>query len=181
MKFTCLVAVVGLVGSAATADDIGVDFASMPAACKWHVEWSDGTRWEETFMGKTGDQFVVKTVLEDDPATLVRRSYYTMDGHILRSEFANGFWQTMEPHSCFTVLGKCEYRMKNAEGADWKIVSSVSKIGKNKYFSRSKAVGRREHWEETFVLGPFNLEMENRAGKDWTRINKLEGCGETTS
>lgn len=169
--------------SAAVAGDLGVDFGSMPTGCTWHTEWSDGARLIETYMGRVGKEFVVKTVREDDPNVLVRRAYFTADGHILRSEYADGSWQKMEPHSCFTILGKCEYRVTFSTGVDWHIKSDVRKMGKRTYFSKSYIVGGndKEHWEETFKVGPYNLLLENRAGKEWTRSDKLEGCGAATS
>lgn len=163
--------------------DLGIDFHQMPVGCQWHLEWSDGKHWIETYLGIKGQFHVIETVQESNPDILVRKSFYTDDGHIVRSDFANGSWQKLAPHSCFTVLGDCEYRFSMDDGTKWQIKSSVKKLGKGKYRSDSFVVGgnSKQHWEEDFTLGPYNLLMSNKAGGEYTKITKIESCTQANS
>jgi hypothetical protein len=158
------------------ARDFGIDFAAMPVGCAWHLEYSDGNRWVARFLGEREGLYVVETTEDRRGRRLVQTSDYDRRGHLVRRVWANGKWELFEPRSCFAVGGRCTNVYRNADGANVRQHSQVSRRGDTLTVAAGE-VGGPDYATDTVVLGPFGVATESRNANFWSRVTAFETCG----
>lgn len=152
------------------------DFDSMPVGCSWTVKYSDGQVLTETYLGKVSGKHKTRVTLADDPAFVVRHSFFDVEGRMVRKEWAGGKWEKFTPYSCFDVKGSCTYRYTNADGADQKIASET--VAKGKGFKvKAGPVDGEDYPDEYFETGEFGLMTKNKSSNYSARMISMTNCG----
>ena len=157
----------------------GIDFSALPVGCSWRGEFSDRSPEVETFLGRVRGHY--RTEARDAASgRRINAVDYDDQGLMIRRTWADGRWETFEPHSCFAVPGSCSFTYRNGKGDNLVIDSTVARSGKS-FTSRAKPRGGAAYPTETFRLGPFGLVIHSQSSNYSTRITKLTGCGAPAS
>lgn len=172
MRFSGAVLVLGLVlAGPATAQ---IEFGAMPKGCNWTMRYSDGQVLTETYLGRKSGKHRTEVRAGKD---LVRKMTYDAEGRMLRKDWADGKWETFSPYSCFAEAGSCAYRYRNADGADFKVVSKTVVQGKG-FRVEAGPVGDQPYPDEYFETGSLGLLTKNKGDGYSARMIEMRNCGE---
>lgn len=149
-----------------------IDFGSMPKGCSWTTRYSDGQVLTETYLGRKGGKHKTEVRAGTD---LVRTMTYDAKGLMLRKDWANGKWESFSPYSCFTEVGSCTYRYKNADGADVKVKSKTTAKG-NGFRVKAGPVGGQPYPDEYFETGAFGVMTKNKSEGYSARLIEMKNC-----
>lgn len=144
----------------------------MPKGCSWTTRYSDGQVLTETYLGRKGGKHRTEVRAGQD---LVRKMTYDADGRMLRKDWANGAWESFSPYSCFAEAGKCTYRYRNADGADFKVASKTVAQGKG-FRVDAGPVGGQPYPDEYFEVGSFGLMTKNKGDGYSASLIKMKNC-----
>lgn len=170
-----IAAAISLFATAAVAGP-GIEFDRMPVGCSWIIEYSNGNRWLETYIGKKGRSHVVETVEAANTKQRVKTTKFNAQGFMTERNWGGGKWERFSPYSCFGVPGDCRFKFSNADGARGTIKNDTEKKG-GSYVVRSGYVGGEAFPDEWFKIGPFGLMVSNKASNYSARITKFVNCG----
>ena len=79
MRFLTALICLMLGTAAASAQNIGIDFARMPVGTALYYDDYEGDTWVETYRGKQGNSYITK--VEDRRSTFSSTRRYDMSGH----------------------------------------------------------------------------------------------------
>lgn len=86
-----------------------------------------------------------------------------------------GEWESFSPYSCFAEAGKCTYRYRNADGADFKVASKTVAQGKG-FRVDAGPVGGQPYPDEYFEVGSFGLVTKNKGDGYSASLIKIKKC-----
>jgi hypothetical protein len=150
----------------------GIDFGAMPKGCSWTTRYSDGQVLTETYLGRKGGKHRTEVRSGQD---LVRQMIYDAEGRMLRKDWASGKWESFSPYSCFSEVGSCTYRYRNADGSDFKVESKTMAQGKG-FTVKAGAVGGSAYPDEYFETGSFGLATKNKGEGYSARLIEMKNC-----
>ncbi|NBE06092.1 hypothetical protein [Paragemmobacter ruber] len=158
------------------AENIGIDFRTMPVGCSWTVRYSNGNLWIHTFKGRKGGAYVTEVREDTTTGPLVSRIRYNKRGWMTERVWADGKWERFSPYSCFGELGKCSSTYTNADGVRLEMVNTTTKAG-NTYTVEGRVKDGDVYPTEYFTLGPFNVTTMNKSSNYWAETKNFYNCG----
>ncbi len=156
--------------------EIGTEFSKMPVGCSWTVKYSNGNHWRETYVGVKNGLHVTETVEVERPSLIVNSKMHNSDGLMVYRDWPGKGWEKFSPYSCFGVSASCKYEYSSAEGDSFRIEDRTTLRGKT-FTVRSGIVGGKDLNTETFKLGPFKIQTENRSKTYSAKVTSFANCG----
>jgi YD repeat-containing protein len=149
-----------------------IDFAAMPKGCSWTTLYSDGQVLTETYVGRKGGKHKTKVT---EGKALVRQTTYDAEGRMIRKDWADGKWESFSPYSCFDTVGSCTYRYRNADGADFRVVSKTVAQGKG-FAVKAGQADSDGYPDEYFETGDFGVVVKNKSSNYSARLIEMKNC-----
>lgn len=177
MRF--LISILALVGfgTAASAQNLGVQFDKMPIGTKMYYKDYEGDRWTDEFKGRKGKFYLLKR--EYEGRAYSSKVYYTLDGHLNRISFVGGGKISYLPHDCRHVVGECQYRYRGRWEWNGMYDAKLTRISGNRYGYSWTEVSNEETKDSIILFGPYNLIKERSwktvgGKKRFVRLLKVE-------
>lgn len=176
MRLILSIALFLITAPVAYAQNLGIQFNKMPVGTKMYYKDYEGDRWVSTFKGRSGNNYVVS--VKYNKRSYSAKRYYTLDGHLTKIRFSNGYTIKYSPHNCEQVLGACEYRYDGRRKRNGRYNANLRKSGIVYKYSWAR-VNTDETYDSTMTFGRYNVLKEEtwktgRGKERYIRLLKIE-------
>ncbi len=153
----------------AHAQDLGLQFKSMPKGTTAHYVDSDGHRFKYTYQGRFNDRYLIQV-----SGSRNFQRFYNKDGHLVMNRF-NDYAISFRPFFCERKLGKCKFnfdaQFSKFEG-NWN--ANLFKTKKGYTFQLIPVNKNSDRGGDSFLkFGKYNFISEYVAGSSWFRLEKI--------
>jgi hypothetical protein len=163
-------------GLPAGAETSGIRFDEMPVGCRIFGTYGTGDQVIDEYIGRKGDTHVIKTYEGPDGRRLIRTTTYSLDGLMLRKDWAGGKWETFDPASCFPVPGECQYTYRNADG-DEKLYMGQNTLRGRRLIGEGGFEDEPAFARSVSKLGAFNDVESYTEGQTSFQVTRYQNCG----
>jgi hypothetical protein len=173
---TTLTAIFALFATGTSIRAGEIRFWEMPKGCSWTEKYSNGNEWVSTFVGKRNGAFRVVTRNKVGSRERISTTDYNESGLMTRRVWAGNKWESFEPHSCFGVVGKCNYTYRNADGEEFEISSKTSALGNSVFRVDASSSKTGKFPVDTVRTTHFGLQLSSENANFSSTMTELRSC-----